>query len=85
MFTDSSLTSVKPQVSLSEKTSTTASKSSEEEEDEDAEEEASDEHGEFNCLNVLLVSQHLPELVSGILHKVRLCELQLLMDGTFAN
>lgn len=59
MVTDSSPTSVKPQVSPSEKTSTTASKSSEEEEDEDAEDEASYEHGEF-------VSQHLPEQVSGI-------------------
>lgn len=81
MVTDSSLTVGKPQVSLSEKTSTTASTSSEEEEeDEGGEDEASDEHGEFNCPNLLCVSQHLPE-VSGILHKVRLCELQMLVDG----
>lgn len=71
MVTDSSLTSVIPQVSPSEKTSTTASKSSEEE-DEDAEEEASDEHGELNSLNVLFVSQRLLEEFSGIL---TLCEL----------
>lgn len=57
MVTTSSLTSAKPQVSPSEKITTTASvtplKSSDEDEDD---EEASDEHGEFNYANFLFVS-----------------------------
>lgn len=68
MVTTSSPTSAKPQISPSEKitTSVVPLKSSEEEEEEedgkeeeDDEEEASDEHGAFNDANFLFVSQHL--------------------------